>query len=265
MKKLKITALILTGFILTYFGTMTYRSLSVVDQLTELKTEHFVVSYHGIYKGDAEAVSNTLEENYNRVRVNLHDPDHEIVRIFIHPTQADFNKGTGLKNSNANGMSRGPNEFHLRWTNWFTSIFPNDPLKTAVHEFSHCVQLNILIQNAQQELPNQDNEQFNKLFEEKFIKEYPQWFWEALCDYEAGIVNKISVHYGMRKNPTLEYLNTSNQIYNVGYTIIEYVVERWGKDKLPLLITSYVDIEKVLKVSESDFEKGWIDFVNNKY
>ena len=104
-----------------------------------------------------------------------------------------------------------------------------------------------------------------KLFEEKFINEYPQWFWEAICDYEARIVNSISVKYGMKKNLTLKDLNNSNQIYNVGYTIIEYIVEKWGKDKLPILITSYVDINTVLGVSESDFEKGWADFVDEKY
>jgi hypothetical protein len=94
------------------------------------------------------------------------------------------------------------------------------------------------------------------MFEEKFTKEYPQWFWEAICDYEAGIVNNISVKYGMGKNLSLKDLNNSNQIYNVGYTIIEYIVDKWGKDKIPVLITSYVDINNVLRLSESDFEKG---------
>jgi hypothetical protein len=69
----------------------------------------------------------------------------------------------------------------------------------------------------------------------------------------------------MSKNPTLKSLNNSNQVYNVGYTIIEYVVEKWGRDKLPSLIKSYVDIEAVLKISESDFEKGWMEFVDEKY
>lgn len=265
MKKVKIIFFIFSGLAIFYFGAKTFRSISVTDQIAELKTDHFVISYHGIYEEEAQDVAKNLEKNYDRIRSNLSDPYHETIRVFIHPTQIHFNKGTGLLNSTAEGTSRGPNEFHLIWTNWFNSIFPDDPVKTAIHEFVHCVQLNILITKAKAELIANDKETFDAAFEEKFIKEYPQWFWEAICDYEAGIVNSVSVKYGMTKNPTLMSLNNSGQIYNVGYTIIEYVVEKWGKDKLPLLITSYVDIETVLGVSESDFEKGWKDFVNEKY
>lgn len=265
MKNLRIILLVFGGLIITYFGVRTFRSLSVVAKLTELKTDHFIISYHGIYKEEAQDVADNLEKNYNRIRTDLNDPDHDAIRVFIHSVQADFNKGTGLLNSNANGVSRGPNEFHLLWTNWFNSIFPDDPIKTAIHEFTHCVQLNILIKEEQRKWGNADNGDFDKMFEEKFMKEYPQWFWEAICDYEAGIVNSISVKYGMRKNLTLTDLNNSNQIYNVGYTVVEYIVEKWGNDKLPVLITSYVDIKTVLGVSESDFEKGWVDFVKEKY
>lgn len=265
MKKLRIILLVLGGLIITYFGVQTFRSILVVDKSTELKTAHFAILYKGIYKSEAQELADNLEENYHRIRTNLNDPDHDTIRVFVHRTQADFNKATGLLNSNANGLSRGPNEFHLLWTNWFNSIFPDDPIKTAIHEFTHCVQLNILIKEERKKWEGADNRDFDKMFEEKFIKEYPQWFWEAICDYEAGIVNTISVKYGMRKNLTLKDLNNSNQIYNVGYTIIEYIVDKWGKEKLPDLITSYVDINTVLGVSETDFESGWVDFVEKRY
>lgn len=265
MRKLKIILLVFAGLSIIYLGVKTFRNISVVDKLTELRTDHFVISYQGIYKDEAQEIAHNLEENYDRIRTNLNDPYHDTIRVFVHPTQTDFNRETGLSNSTANGTSRGPNEFHFIWTNWFNSIFPNDPLKTAIHEFTHCVQLNILINEAQRESGNMDNRDFDKMFEEKFIKEYPQWFWEAICDYEAGMVSSISVKYGMRKKLTLQELNNSNQIYNVGYTIIEYIVEKWGKEQLPVLIKSYADINTVLGVSESDFEKGWADFVDEKY
>ena len=265
MKKLKIVLFIPGAIVLIYFGSRIFRSFLVEEEVTELKTDHFVLSYHGIYKNDAEAIADKLEGNYQRIRTDLNDPAHETVRVFIHPTQAEFNRGTGLANSTANGTSRGPNEFHLLWTDWFNSVFPDDPIKTAIHEFTHCVQLNILIKEAEAQWKGKDDANFNKAFEEKFMKEYPQWFWEAICDYEARILNSISVKYGMRKTPTLKSLNNSNQIYNVGYTIIEYIVAKWGNERLPDLIRTYVDIPAVLGVSESDFEKGWVEFVTERY
>jgi len=265
MKKFKIIVFVFGGLPLVYFGAMAFRTLAVEDKVTQLRTNHFIISYHGIYEEEAQDIAENLEGHYNGIRSDLKDPDHETIRVFVHPTQDDFNKGTGLLNSSANGTSRGPNEFHFLWTNWFNSIFPDDPIKTAIHEFVHCVQLNILITKAKEELHIDAQEAFDKAFEEKFINEYPQWFWEAICDYEAGMVNSMSVKYGMTKDPTLKSLNGGGQIYNVGYTIVEYVVEKWGKDKLHLLITSYVDIENVLGVSESDFQKGWINFVDEKY
>jgi hypothetical protein len=260
IKYLSVTIL---AILLTFFGLRWLRSISVVNNATELTTEHFLITYRGVYAAEAEEIANALEENYERIRNDLNDPDHNTIRVFVHAGQTDFNDATGLPNSTANGTSRGPDEFHLIWTNWFNSIFPNDPIKTALHEFTHCVQLNILIKEAKKEWGN--SQDFDKKSEEKFIKEYPQWFWEAICDYEAGVVNTISVKYGIRRQLSLNDLNTSNQIYNVGYTIIEYIVEKWGKDKLPLLIISYVDIETVLGLNESNFERGWIDFVNEKY
>jgi hypothetical protein len=265
MKKLRIVFLVFGGLIIAYFGLKRFRSISAADKLTELRTSHFLITYQGIYKEEAQDIADNLEENYERIRINLNDPDHDMIRVFVHATQTDFNRATGLPNSTANGTSRGPNEFHVIWTNWFNSFFPDDPIKTAIHEFTHCVQLNILIKEAQRAFGGVGNGDFDKIFEEKFINEYPQWFWEAICDYEACIVNSMSVKYGMKKNLTLRDLNRGNQIYNVGYTIIEYIVDKWGKDKLPVLITSYVDIKNVLGVSESDFEKGWVDFVNEKY
>ena len=265
MKKAKSILIGLIILVLFYFAARIIRTLSVIDEVSELTTDHFVVVFKGIHREEGQAIADSLERNYQRIRTDLNDPAHERVRVFVHPTQADFNEGTGLINSTANGTSRGPNEFHLLWTNWFNSVFPNDPIATAIHEFTHCVQLNILIEQAKADWDNNDNSGFEKAFEQKFINDYPQWFWEALCDYEAGIVNNFSVKYAMRNKPTLKTLNNSNQIYNVGYTIIDYIVSTWGTGKLPRLIRSYVDIETELGMSESDFEKGWIEFVNDKY
>lgn len=230
-----------------------------------IESEHFNLNYNGILKSEAEEMSLALESNYDRIRTELNDPDHKKINVFVHPTQKEFNNATGLQNSTANGTSRGPLAFHLKYETWYNAILPPDMNKVAVHEFTHCVQLNILIQDAIVNKKFKNNEDFDKEFEKYYLENYPQWFWEAICDYEAGIVNKASVNYGMKGNPTLEELNTSNKIYNVGYTIPEYLVSIYGKEKLPDFIKSYCDFEKTLGISEKEFEKGWHDFVKENY
>ena len=74
MKKLKIILLVFGGLIITYFGVKAFRSISVVDKLTELRTGHFVISYQGIYQEEAQEIAYNLEENYERIRTNFKWP-----------------------------------------------------------------------------------------------------------------------------------------------------------------------------------------------
>jgi hypothetical protein len=263
-KVVKFILLIIAGLALIYFTTFVIRKIRVENN-KKIITAHFNINYNGVLKTEANDISKALEANYDRIRKELNDPEHSKISVFVHSTQKDFNKATGLINSKANGTSRGPLAFHLKYETWYNSVFPQNMSKVAVHEFTHCVQLNVLIQDALSKTTSEKTASFDKDFEEKFLKEYPQWLWEALSDYEAGMVNKASVKHGMKNKPTLQQLNNSNQVYNVGYTIIEYLVSNYGKEKLPLFVKSYGNFEEVLGVSEKDFESGWYKFVDEKY
>jgi hypothetical protein len=264
-KILRIIFLAIGVFAVIYLAAFIVRKLRTVKEQTVLHTTHFKINYNGILKTEAENISKSLEENYNRIRTELADPKHDTITVFVHPTQKEFNSATGLVNSKANGVSRGPKIFHLMYQTWFNSVFPAEMEKVAVHEFTHCVQLNILIEDARTKYGDLHNTEFDKRFEKEFAEKYPQWFWEALCDYEAGMVNRSSVNYAAKKRLTLKDLDKSNQIYNLGYTIVEYMVATYGKDKLPVFIKSYGDFENSLHTSGKAFEQGWYQFVEEKY
>jgi len=263
MKKYRLLVIIL-GIIVVFFFSRMARNYTVSHKTQMLKSEHFIISYNGIYKSEAEKVSKHLENNYAQIRENLKDVKHDLIKVFVYGSQYKFNVATGLK-ENVKGTSRGPNEFHFVWTNWFNSLFPDDPLKTALHEFTHCVQLNILIDKTKETIITQDRRTFEKEFDKNFAAEYPRWLWESISIFEAGEVNSLSVKYAKSKNLTLEDLNHSNQIYNIGYTIVEYLTQKWGKDMLPKLIASFGNIEKTLNITTEEFEKGWIAFLEEKY
>lgn len=261
----KISLATLGYLVLLFFISFIIRQIRVDGNTQKINTPNFTITYNDVTRNEATEIAEALESNYNKIRTELKDPKHGKISIFIHPTQEGFNKVTGLFNSNANGTSRGPLAFHLKYETWYNSFFPKDMRKVAIHEFTHCVQLNILIQETFSKTPKENLVDFDKNFELTFKEKYPQWFWEALSDYEANIVNDLSVKYGMRNQPTLKELNNSSQIYNVGYTIIEYFVFKYGKEKLPEFIKSYGDFEQVLGVSEKEFEKEWHQFVAQKY
>jgi hypothetical protein len=269
MKKLKKIAkfilLSIGGLATIFLITFLIRKVRVDSETKKINSTNFVVNYSGILESEAETISKALELNYDRIRTELKDPKHEKISVFIYPNQNDFNKATGLINSTASGTSRGPLAFYLKYETWYNSILPQKMEKVAVHEFTHCVQLNILIQDALSKTENEKIADFDKKFEKEFEENYPQWFWEAICDYQAGIVNNSSVNNGMKNKPTLKELNNSNQIYNVGYTIIEYFVSKYGKEKLSEFIKSYGNFEKTIGVSEKEFETKWQKFVEEKY
>lgn len=253
----------LATFVFIYFGWKLNRALTVRSDTKILKTDHFVISYQGVYDFEANAISRNLEANYQVVKSDLHDNSNDIIQVFVYGNKQEFNAATGL-NNNAIGTSRGPREFHILWTNWFNSIFPDDPLKTALHEFTHCIQLNLLINQALNSGPT-DNRAFNEQFEREFSESYPRWLWEAVSIYEAKEVNRLSVKYAFRTKPGIQSLNNGNEIYLLGYTLVEYVVIKWGKEKLPALILSYGNTQKVLHVSAEEFENGWHQFVETSY
>ena len=108
---LKISTLIIAGLALIFFVAKFARSLTVTSEPALLNTEHFKITYKGIYERNALAVSEKLETNYDRIRAELVDPEHDLIRVFIHSNQQEFKKATGLFHSSANGTSSGPLEF----------------------------------------------------------------------------------------------------------------------------------------------------------
>lgn len=257
---LKTGLVVMAALLLVYLSAQGIRHMRVADA-SQLQTDHFRILYSGILPAEASAIARQLEANYEPINKSLRNLYHPLITVHIHPNQGAFNEATGLGGSKANGTSRGPYTIHLMYQTWFNTFFPDDMRKVAVHEFTHCAQLNILLNEA----PDRAAADFEQRFEKRFAEQYPRWFWEALSDYEAGMVNKWSVRYGMRSKPSLQSLNQGNMIYKVGYTAVEYMVKKWGRDKPALFIRTYGNFREVLGVTEAEFEEGWRTFVKEHY
>ena len=138
----------------------------------------------------------------------------------------------------------------------------NDSKKVAVHEFAHTVTLKLLLDNEAQPVNSKD-------FDKKFAT-FPTWLWEAISVYEANqFVDPKTLPYLYNgRYPDITELNSrlkGGKIYSCGYTIIEYILAKYGQDNLITLVKNYGDLKRSFNVTDDEFCKNWYEFVKEKY
>lgn len=227
------------------------------------KTEHHLKSSHFnfVIKGDIDAVKTTslihlLEENYSPVGRFLETRPDSPIEVNIYTSRLQYGFATG--NWGASGSIEGTAKLHFMQQAWDEKNVG----KIAVHEFTHTVTLKLLI--------NQEPKPLNsKQFDNKFAA-FPTWLWEGISIYEAKqFVDPRTLSFMANGHyPELAELNNRSKgqkIYQVGYILIEYILQKYGHDKLIALIKNYGNIPLTLNVSEKDFMKDWDAFVTKKY
>jgi hypothetical protein len=99
----------------------------------------------------------------------------------------------------------------------------------------------------------------------------PRWLWEATALYVNGerVDPRTLGYMTSGQPPTLQALNSditaSVQIYQVGYTLAEFVVETYGRDALLRLVRANGDLAAVLGLTPARFERDWYAFVQARY
>lgn len=201
-------------------------------------------------------LSEILEDNYNRIGNDLGTQPADPIEVNIYSNRLKYATTTG--NWTASGNIEGISKLHFMQQAWDEK----DIGKIAIHEFAHTVTLKLLIDHEAKPLNS-------KKFDEKFAK-FPTWLWEGISVYEARqfVAPKTLAFLQNDRFPSLEELNNrakGQKIYAVGYTLIEYILEKYGRAKFLDLITNYGNIAGVLKTNENDLMKDWYDFVKKKY
>jgi hypothetical protein len=148
----------------------------------------------------------------------------------------------GIRYTGATGYVFGKEEIRIYDTN-------QTPL-TAIHEFAHLVSMQI-----NETIPNN-----------------PRWLWEAVALYVTNdFTDPKSISYMVSgEYPNLDELNTdynssNHSIYNVGYVLLEYIVQTWEMDTVISLIEANGNINNILGITIQDFESGWYQFIENEY
>jgi hypothetical protein len=224
---------------------------ALAADLGEQRSPHFSFRYPAL---DAPTIAMTiqyLERERARVVDRYKIRDMPRVRVTFHTDHASLESAArdvaGGVPAWAFGVVTRPDEIHC--------MSPNLPewgpyrrrLKDIVHEFVHAMTLHM-------------NPEFAN---------NPRWLWEAVALYEANQNVDLTVppYLTQGSPPTLAELSrlADTRIYEVGYSIGEFIVKRWSHAKLRELVAESGDTERVLGVTLAQFESDWLAFVRKSY
>ena len=202
-----------------------------------LETAHFLLQYSEPDADKMDTYAAALEDNHRRITRDLDQTGLPRITGRFYPDDASYFAATGWPSG---GSVQGLTIFSVV----ASPLQPSIP----VHEFAHNVALHL----------------------DSTCDNNPTWLWEATAVWEAEeFVDPASVSCLASGNfPTLSDLNQRGgdcDIYRVGYTIVELLVETWGKADYRALIVSHGDTESVLGLSTEEFEAAWQAFVEERY
>jgi hypothetical protein len=212
---------------------------------------HFVVQYTALDAGNVATIASAVESQYARILSDLGADRMPAVTVTLYLDHAAMVAATqavaGPIPASASGLVTGESQIHL--------MSPNSPawgpfdrmVSNLVHEFAHCVSLHV---NPR-------------------IGNNPRWLWESVAIYESHqSVDLRTVGYMTALTPpSFATLNAfdNGRIYEVGYSIGEFVVARWGQRALRDLIAANGETGSALGLSLADFERDWFVFVRERY
>lgn len=210
------------------------------------QSQHFQVAlYDGLPSSVASDVLEQLENNYQRIIDDLGIASLPVVSVEIWADNSNFQsameKNIGRRYPGSTGYVK------------FTGICllnTGNVSRTAVHEFAHVVTLHV----------------------NNRIGNNPRWLWEAVALYETGeLIDPKQLPYMVSGDyPTLaeldvDYNSSDHKIYQVGYTLVEFILHDWNRDALIQLIKNNGNTQTGFALTTEQFADRWYQFVKAKY
>lgn len=214
-------------------------------------SSHFAFRYTALDGANISDVAASLEREYARILTDLEIDAMPTVNVTFYTDHAVLEAATrataGVVPAWSAGLITSPTEIHL--------MSPNSPawgpygrmLSNLVHEFAHCVSMRV-----NPRIPNN-----------------PRWLWESVAIYESGqSVDLRGLSYMTALQPPSFASMTAldnTRVYDVGYSIAEFVVGRWGRRGLVDLLVANGDTSAALKLRQEQFEQDWFAFTRQRY
>jgi hypothetical protein len=211
---------------------------------------HFSFHYTPIDSSSIAIIATRLEAQYGRITADLGAIGMRRVVVYLYTDHDALQEAVrpvvGTIPDWAIGLATAADRIHLMSPNGVGRDF-DQMVTNLVHEFAHCASLHI----------------------NSGIANNPRWLWESVAVYESGqLVPPASLAYLQSGTPpTLATMNSmaNTQVYEVGYTIGEFIVSRWGQAGLADLVRSNGNLGLTLSITATAFEADWFTFVRARY
>ncbi|MBY0353224.1 hypothetical protein K2W90_02560 [Candidatus Babeliales bacterium] len=103
--------------------------------------------------------------------------------------------------------------------------------------------------------------------------ELPRWLQQGIALYKANwfTAQQCNKELGkdMAKLPDIEQLETNGAIdfackngFKVSFSLVDFLVTRWGWDSALTLLGNYNNFEKIVKLGKQEFKTEWIKYIS---
>ena len=220
-------------------------------QFAALDSPNFTVYYTEKDESAAQDVLAELEANGRRIIDDLHPVKTGKYAIRIYPDLKTFHRAMDMPEAPDGVVGAAWSDSEMRM------VSPANPgptksyqsmLQVAVHEFAHCVTARLAAENDSSACI---------------------WLWESISLYEARQERSLSDLPYMQTGGFPRFLDftdamQSSDIYQLGYTVGDYVVQNWGWKGIRDLVLNGGDVTRALGVTEDEFYAGWYGFARVK-
>ena len=199
-------------------------------------------------------MSKILEANYIRITKDLKTNFESKIDVFIYPDLKSFHTAINYPDSPDWVVgAAGKNELKM--------VSPLNPgsvhsyeslMKAIVHELAHTIVLNLRKQGLVG-IPNWLNEGY-AYYQAKQITEA-----ERKRIQTNLLNNKIPSWNELEKSNTSEFGDIGG--YGISATIIEFLIESYGPEKLKQYIIEPKNVEKIYLISRKDLEVMWLKYL----
>lgn len=231
-----------------------------IDWIPVEETEHFKFF---AAKGAEDAVpllAKELEANYDRITTDLQVDTTEKFPVYIFADIDTFHQASGQRGASAThvGTIQGIDMWLVSPLNTGGALDTQEVLIAGVHEFTHAL-VNYI--NGSMEENNY---------------QIPIWLNEGLAGYEAQQMipdwrarmtqlvaeNKIP-SIASDLTPPDRWAQVKGFPYSI--TLVEYMVEEFGFDKIIAIIKTPSEVESILGVTTSELDAAWREYLRETY